>query len=59
MIKKLKNIDKYYFLIFGISIFVFLPFVSKFYFWGHDTHYHVSNILALDQVFRWDNLFQL
>ena len=59
MIKKLKNIDKYYFLIFGISIFVFLPFVSKFYFWGHDTHYHVSNILALDHVFRLYNLFQL
>ena len=59
MIKKMKQLDKYYLLLFLVAIFVFLPFISKFYFWGHDTHYHVSNILAIEQVFRLDNLFQL
>jgi len=57
-IKNLK-IDKNYILITIISLIIFSPFLTGEYFWGHDTYYHIPNVLALEKNFNIFNLFQL
>lgn len=57
--EKLNKIDKLYFLIFLISLLLMSPLLTKFYFWGHDTGYHISNILAISESLSFHNLLNI
>lgn len=46
---KILNIDKGYLIIFGVALFLLTPILSKEYYVGHDTFYHIENIIAIDE----------
>ena len=50
--KKKRRIDKNYFLLFLVTIVLISPLISKNYFIGHDTPYHIANIDSLFQAIR-------
>ncbi len=58
-IKESLKIDKYYFLILIISLFLMLPLINDLYFEGHDTGYHIANILAISDNLSYHNIFNL
>ena len=47
--RKWNVFDKNYLLILVVSLILMAPLFSNEYFYGHDTKYHISNILAMDQ----------
>lgn len=53
------KIDKYYFFIFLISIFLLFPLLSNNYFYGHDTGFHVANVLSFIKNLQWSNIANL
>lgn len=58
--KKIKLIDKNYFIILIISLLIMIPLFNKLYIrWGHDTGYHIANILAISENLNFHNLFNL
>lgn len=58
MLKKvLSKMDKYYFLLFLISIAMLFPLFNNHYFYGHDTGFHIANIIALSEKLEWSSLF--
>lgn len=46
--KKLKNKDYYYILLFLLSILLLIPILNSRYFEGHDTGYHMAYILGMN-----------
>ena len=46
-IKETVKNNKFYLIIFAIVIILFLPICTNLYVGGHDTDYHISNILAI------------
>lgn len=46
-IKETVKKNKFYLIIFAIVIILFLPICTNLYVGGHDTDYHISNILAI------------
>lgn len=57
--KKFQKINKHYILLFLISIFIFLPFISKTYYYGHDSAYHIINVLAITKSWTFTNTLTL
>ena len=45
----IKNIDKRYIIIFAVTFFVFMPFMSKRFIEGHDYITHISNLYAMTE----------
>lgn len=57
MLKRvLSKMDKYYFLLFLISIALLFPLFNNQYFYGHDTGFHIANTIALSEKLDWSNL---
>jgi len=54
-----KKLDWNYVFIFFLSFFILLPYVSRLYAIGHDTGYHIANILALNEGMPWSKVFPL
>ena len=54
-----KWLDKFYFIILLISLFLLIPILNNNYFEGHDTGYHIANILSLSYNLSYKNLFTL
>ncbi len=54
-----QKIDKSYCLIFLISLLLMCPLLSSLYFRGHDTGYHIANILAISDNLSYHNLLNL
>ena len=52
-----KSIKKYVFIIFIITLFLFLKLFLKSRYLGHDTTFHVPNITALSKTISLNNLF--
>lgn len=46
-IKKIVTKNKFYLIIFAIVLILFSPICTSLYVGGHDTDYHISNILAI------------
>ena len=46
-IKKIVTKNKFYLMIFAIVLILFSPICTSLYVGGHDTDYHISNILAI------------
>lgn len=59
MPKRISKIDKYYFFLFIISIVLLFPLLNHNYFYGHDTGFHIANIVSLSEQLNWSNLFHL
>lgn len=59
MPKRISKIDKYYFFLFIISIVLLFPLLNRNYFYGHDTGFHIANIVSLSEQLNWSNLFHL
>ncbi len=51
--------DKNYLFIFFISLFLILPLINNLYFEGHDTGYHIANILAISDNLSYHNILTL
>lgn len=47
-LKALKKIDKRYFIIFIVTVIIFLPYISKNFIRGHDFKFHIPNLYAID-----------
>lgn len=60
MLKKIvRKMDKYYFFLFLISIALLFPLLNNNYFYGHDTGFHIANIMAFSEKLEWSNLFNI
>ena len=59
IIEKIKNLDKFYFLIFLVSLILISPLINNLYFEGHDTGYHIANILAISENLSFQNILNL
>ena len=57
--KKSKFLDINYFIIFIVSLLLIFPLINNLYFEGHDTGYHIANILAISDNLSYHNLFNL
>ena len=53
------KIDVNYLLILIFSVFLLLPLINNQYFIGHDTGYHIANILAISDNLSYHNIFNL
>ena len=51
IIKKISSIDKEYFILFFVNLFLFVPLISKRFAYGHDTMYHIAQIDSLTKAF--------
>lgn len=58
-IKEYLKIDKFYIFILVVSVLLMLPLMNNLYFEGHDTGYHIANILAICENLNFHNLFTL
>ena len=59
IIKKLNGIDKEYGVLFFINLFLFMPFISKRFVYGHDTMYHIAQIDSLTKSILSGNLTKI
>jgi hypothetical protein len=55
----MKKFDKFYFFLLIVAIFLMTPLINNLYFYGHDTGYHISNILAISENLSFSNLLTL
>lgn len=55
----MKKFDKNYLIILLISILLMLPLVNDLYFHGHDTGFHIANIIGISEVFDFKNILSL
>lgn len=58
-IKEYLKIDKFYIFIFVVSVLLMLPLMNNLYFEGHDTGYHIANVLAISENLNFHNLLYL
>lgn len=49
VLNKINNIDKNYLTLLFINLFIFMPFISKRFAYGHDTMYHIAQIDSLTE----------
>ena len=59
MIEKIKKIDKYYIAIFLVALFILAPYISKIFYLGHDSGYHIFNSYGLESIWNFVNTFQI
>lgn len=52
LIEELKKLDKEYYIITFIALFLMMPLISKNYVNGHDSLYHIANIDAMTQMIK-------
>ncbi len=57
--KFLSKIDYNYFLIFLLSLYLIVPLLSNLYFAGHDTGYHIANVLGMANILNLKNILTL
>jgi hypothetical protein len=55
----MKHFDKNYLLILIAAILLMLPLANNLYFYGHDTGYHIANIIAISKNLSFNNLLNL
>lgn len=59
IMKKRRIFDKNYVWLFLVSICLLIPLMGNHYFEGHDTGYHIANILAISENLSFHNLLNL
>lgn len=59
IMKKIIVIDKEYISLFFINLFLFMPFISKRFSYGHDIMYHIAQIESITKSFMSSNFTKI